>query len=313
MTCAALLPAALGIAIVAFTDNVLTGRAFATRNASGLDANQELLALGAANLAHCGPRVPGEQQRQPDRDRAGPRRPYPGQLAGGAGVRSSSRSSSSTRCSPPFPSAALGALVVYAAIRLVDVSEFRRITSFRRTEGALAIGTSVAVLVVGVLPGVLVAVALSVLDLIHRVTRPHDAVLGYRAGCGRDARRRRLPVGQHRAGPRGLPLRLTALLRQCPGLRDACPGRDRRAPTPARWFLLNTEANVTLDITAADTLESLRQEVDRRGIVFALARVKQELREDLERAGFVAKIGEERIFMTLPTAVQAYAAWSARD
>ena len=68
--------------------------------------------------------------------------------------------------------------MVYAATRLVDVPEFRRIGSFRRAEGVLAIGTSAAVLVVGVLPGVLVAVALSVLDLLRRVTRPHDGILG---------------------------------------------------------------------------------------------------------------------------------------
>jgi SulP family sulfate permease len=85
------------------------------------------------------------------------------------------------------------------------------------------------------------------------------------------------------------------------------------APTPTHWFLVNAEANVTVDLTAADTLESLREEVDRRGVVFAMARVKQDLRDDLERAGFVARVGEDRIFMTLPTAVQAYVDWSVEN
>ena len=73
-----------------------------------------------------------------------------------------------------------------------------------------------------------------------------------------------------------------------------------------RWFVLNAEANVEVDITAADALEALRVELERRGIVFALARVKQDLRDDLEPSGLLDRIGADRIFPTLPTAVEAY-------
>ena len=81
------------------------------------------------------------------------------------------------------------------------------------------------------------------------------------------------------------------------------------APTPVEWFLLNAEANVEVDITAVDALEELRAELDRRGIVFAMARVKQDLRADLAAAGLVDRVGDDRIFSTLPTAVQAYVDW----
>lgn len=306
-----LLPAALGIAIVAFTDNVLTGRAFATRNGSRLDAKQELLALGAANLANAA------AQGFPVSS-SGSRTAIGQALGGRTQVHSLVALATVVLAvvflNPvlaTFPVAALGALVVYAASRLVDVPEFRRITSFRRTEGALAIGTSVAVLLVGVLPGVLVAVALSVLDLLHRVTRPHDGVLGIVPGV----------AGMHDVDDYPSASRVPGLVvyrydsplffANAQDFVTRALAAIDAAPTPARWFLLNTEANVTIDITAADILESLREEVDRRGIVFALARVKKELRDDLERAGFVARMGEDRIFMTLPTAVQAYAAWSA--
>ena len=84
-----------------------------------------------------------------------------------------------------------------------------------------------------------------------------------------------------------------------------------QAPTPARWLLLNMEANVTVDITAADALERLREELSHRGVVLALSRVKQDLRDELERTGLVARVGEDRVFMTLPFALEAYAAWSA--
>ena len=78
------------------------------------------------------------------------------------------------------------------------------------------------------------------------------------------------------------------------------------SPQPVRWFVLNAEANVEVDLTALDALESLRSELARRGIVFAMARVKQDLRAALEAAGILEKIGRDRLFMTLPTAVAAY-------
>jgi SulP family sulfate permease len=81
------------------------------------------------------------------------------------------------------------------------------------------------------------------------------------------------------------------------------------APTPTRWLLVNAEANVTVDLTAVDALDELLREAGRRGVVLAMARVKQELRDDLERAGFLDRLGADRVFMTLPTAVAAYVAW----
>ncbi|GAA4122779.1 SulP family inorganic anion transporter [Knoellia locipacati] len=306
-----LLPAALGIAVVAYTDNVLTGRAFEPRHEAGLDAKQELLALGAANLA------------------AGVAQGFP---VSSSGSRTAIVSASGGRSQvnslaalvavvlailvanpvlAHFPTAALGAIVVYAAMRLVDLPEFRRIFAFRRTEGLLALGTTTAVLVVGILPGVLVAIVLSLLDLLHRVTRPHDGVLGYVPGV----------AGMHDVDdyPTARPVPGLVVYRYDSPLffanahdfiTRALAAVDR-APTPTRWLLLNMEANVTVDVTAADTLETLRLELERRGIVLALSRVKQELRDDLRRSGFVDRVGEDRIFMTLPFAVQGYAAWSA--
>jgi sulfate permease, SulP family len=75
---------------------------------------------------------------------------------------------------------------------------------------------------------------------------------------------------------------------------------------PVEWFVLNAEANVEVDLTALDALGALRDELTRRGIVFAMARVKQHLCDALDAAGLFDKIGENRIFMTLPTAVEAF-------
>jgi SulP family sulfate permease len=83
------------------------------------------------------------------------------------------------------------------------------------------------------------------------------------------------------------------------------------ADPPVEWFLLNAEANVEVDLTAVDALEEVRRTLAERGIVFALARVKSDLRVVLEPTGFIDRIGVDRVFMTLPTAVSAYQQWYA--
>jgi sulfate permease, SulP family len=305
-----LFPAALGITIVAFTDNILTARAFETRHAGGLDSNQELLALGAANLAvgaAQGFPVSSSGSRTAIGDAMGSRSQLYSLVALGSVVLTVLFLGPVLAA---FPSAALGAVVVYAAVRLVDVPEFRRIGTFRRIELALALGTTVAVLALGVLQGVLVAVALSVLDLLYRVTRPHDGILGYVPGV----------AGMHDiddyADAQPVP-GLVVYRYDSPLFFANAQDFTRRAlaaidssPTPTRWFLLNAEANTAVDVTAVDALEALREEVSRRGIIFAMARVKQDLRDDLQRAGLIDRVGESRIFMTLPTAVTAYVEWS---
>ena len=164
----------------------------------------------------------------------------------------------------------------------------------------------VAVLTVGVLYGVLVAVGLSVLDLLRRVARPHDGVLGYVPGV----------AGMHDVDdyPDAKPVPGLLVYRYDAPLCFANAENFRRRalasldaePEQPQWFLLNAEANVEIDSTAAGTLEALHAELARRGIVLALARVKQDLRDDLRAAGLLATIGKDRIFMTLPTAVAAF-------
>ena len=304
-----LAPAALGIAVVAFSDNILTARAFEARNAGGLDNNQELLAIGVANLAvgaAQGFPVSSSGSRTAIGDAMGSR----SQLY--SLVALSSVVLAVIFLGPvlaAFPSAALGAVVVYAAVRLVDVAEFRRIGRFRRTELALALGTTVAVLALGALQGVLVAVGLSVLDLLHRVTRPHDGILGFVPGL----------AGMHDIDdyPEAKPVPGLVVYRYDSPLffanaqdftKRALAAVDS-APSRTRWFLLNAEANIAVDLTAVDALEALRQELEKRGIVLAMARVKQDLREELQRAGLIARLGESRVFMTLPTAVNTYVEW----
>jgi sulfate permease, SulP family len=297
---------AVGIAIVAFSDNVLTARTFAGRHGQRVDANAELRALGVCNvgsgLMHGFP-VSSSGSRTALGDALGSRTQLYSVVSlvfvvvvmvAGRGVLSN------------FPMAALGALVVYAALRLVDVPEFKRLARFRHSELVLALATTASVLLFGVLYGVLVAIALSILDLLRRVARPHDAVLGFVPGV----------AGMHdvddypNADPEpGLVIyRYDAPLffANAENFRERALAAVDENPEPVKWFVLNAEANVEVDLTALDILDQLRAELESRGIEFAMARVKQDLRESLEAAGLVDKIGEDRIFMTLPTAVEAY-------
>jgi MFS superfamily sulfate permease-like transporter len=305
----ALMLAAVGVVIVGYSDNVLTARAFASRRREQIDSNTELLALGTANLA------------------SGLLRGFPVSSSGSRTAVANAQGSQTQLYSltalalvllvlavggavlAGFPTAALGTVVIFAAISLIDLPAFRRLKEVRRSELVLALATTAAVLVLGVLYGVLAAVALSIVDLLRRISRPHDGILGYVPEV----------AGMHdvddypdaRPVPGLVVYRYDAPLffANAEDFRRRALAAVRDAPTDPHWLLLNVEAIIEVDSTAIDALEALRAELTDRGIVFAMARVKQDLRADLRPSGFLDAVGEDRIFMTLPTAVAAYEKW----
>jgi len=306
-----LLPAALGVTIVAYTDNVVTGRAFAARRREVIDARQEFLALGAANLGaglFSGFPVSSSGSRTVIGDAVGSRTQLYSLVTAAIVLLTMLFLGPALAT---FPLAALGALVVFAALRLIDFAELRRIARFRRSELLLALATAAAVLIFDVLYGIAVAVALSILDLLRRIARPHDGILGYVPGL----------AGMHdiddyatgRQVPGLLVYRYDAPLffANAEDFKHRAQASVDAADPPVEWFLLNAEANTEVDLTAVDALEEVRRTLAGRGIVFALARVKFELREILASAGFIDRIGEDKVFMTLPTAVEAYQQWYA--
>jgi SulP family sulfate permease len=301
----ALLLPAVGVTVVGYTDNALTGRAFASRNKYEIDANQELLALAGANAA------------------AGLTQGFPVSSSGSRTVIGDSLGSKSQLFSliavffviltllflgpvlETFPRAALAALVVWAATKLVDIPELIRIGRFRTSELILALATTVAVLIVDILYGILVAIALSILDLLRRVARPHDGVLGYAPGV----------AGMHDIDDYPDAKQVPGLLvyrYDSPLFFANAENFKKRALEsiaehgPIEWMLLNFEANVQIDLTSFDALGELLDALDERGVTLALARVKHDMEEQLDRAGLVDRIGRDHIFDTLPTAVQAY-------
>jgi len=297
---------ALAIAFVTFTDTILTARAFAEDERP--DAKRELLALGTANLGA------GLMQGFPVSS-SGSRTAIAHAVGGRSqltGVITLVATAAAVLFARPvlqaFPTAALGAVVVYAAVRLVDVGEMARFWRFRRSELGLVVATTVGVLAAGVLEGILVAIALSVLDLLRRVARPHDAILGIVPGL----------AGMHDVDDYedAAPVPGLLVYRYDSPLFFA-NAEDFRTRTSAalaaypdtEWMVINMEAISRIDVTAADILEEVRADLAARGVEMALARVKDDLSKRLRPTGFLDRVGEDRIFPTLPTAVDAFRHW----
>ena len=208
-----------------------------------------------------------------------------------------------------FPQAALAGVVIYAGLRLVDLAELGRIARFRGSELALSLITFVAVLATGLLNGIGIAIGLSLLDLIRRIAHPHDGVLGYVPGVAGMHDVEDYPQASQVPGLVVYRYDSPLFFANADDFLTRAMEAVRAADPPPLWFVLNAEANVEVDLTAVDTLEELRRTLHADGIVFAMARVKMEVRDQLAAAGFVEAVGEEHIFATLPTAVAGYAAW----
>jgi sulfate permease, SulP family len=303
-----LLPA-FTVLIVAFTDDVLTARSFASRGEE-IVANRELLALGVANVG------------------AGLVRGFP--ISSSAtrtaiAVTSGSRSQAYSLMTAGtviavllfarpvlarFPTAALGAIVIYAALRLIDITAFRRLFRFRRVELLIAASACAGVLAFNILYGVLVAIGLSVADLLVRVARPHDAIQGLVPGLAGMHDVDDYPEAQTIPGLVVYRYDAPLFFANAEDFRRRALTAADRQPGQLRWFVLNVEANVEVDFTALEAMDTIRQEINRRGAVFALARVKQDLLARLQAFGLAGQIGTSRLFPTLPTAVDAYRKWA---
>ena len=305
----ALLPFAVGIAVVGFSDNILTGRAFATgRGGEVIDSNQELLALGTANVAN------------------GFLQGFPASCSGSRTVIGDAAGAKTQVHSlvvvlavvmvlvfagpvlESFPDAALGALVIYAATQLIDIRELRRIGRFRASELIITGVTALAVGIFGVLAGIGLAVALSILDLIRRITRPHADVLGYAPGVPGMHSLEDYPEAGSVSGLVVFRFDSPLFFANADNFVARALQAVDDAEQPVHWFLLNAEANTEIDLTAVDALDELREQLEQRDVRLTVARMKQDLYRRLEPTGFIDHVGPENIFATLPTAVREYVA-----
>ena len=305
-----LLPA-VGILVVGYTDNVVTARSFATRGGYDINPNQEFLALGACNvgsaLVHGFP-VSSSASRTALGDAAGNRSQLYSLVAFVTVLFTLVFFRSALA---NFPIASLGGLVIYAAFRLIDLAEFRRLATFRRREFLLALAATVGVLFFDILYGVLLAVAMSVIEMLSRVARPHDAILGRVPGVAGMHDVDDYPDAEQIPGLLVYRYDSPLFFANAEDFRRRALASVHQYDGQLDWFVLNVEAMVEVDITGLDALDGVRSTLTDQGIVVALARVKQDLLADLKAYGLADSIGPERLFPTLPTAVAAYQNWRA--
>ena len=275
--------AATGVAIVAFSGNVLTGRAFARGTDDRIDADQELLALAGANAA--AGLAGGFPVSSSDSRTA---------LAVAAGASSQLTSLAAAAsvalvlvvAAPlleSFPLAALAGLVVYAAFKLIDLREIRRVLAFRRSEALLMTAAFVGVVAFNLLIGIGIAVALSVADLFRRVARAHDAIQGSVPDLAGLHDIDDYPDAKTMPGLVVYRYDAPLFFANAEDFRERVLAAITAESTPVEWVVLNMEANVEIDLTATDMLDELTAELASRRIVLALARVKQDLALYLKR------------------------------
>ena len=302
-----LLPAAVGIALLTYTEGILLARAFAAKNGYEVNPNQELTALGLSDVCtglFQGFSITGSQARTTINDSAGGKT----QLASlVAAVTLILFLLFLTPLIARLPVVALAALLIYGGFTLVEFGVMVRIYRFYPRSAMLAALTTLGVLAVGVVLGILIGVALSLLALIDRISHPPDAVLRIVPG-----------EGFHDLGDSGTgetipgfiayrfyaPLLFSNAGHFCERVRELVAA----SPTPVRWFLVDAQAITDIDITAADALRALNKELHQQGIALKFAHANRPLRQVLERIGFTSEIGRESIFHAVHEAAQAFQA-----
>jgi len=291
----ALLPGALGIALLTFPDGILLARAFAMKNRYDIRPSQELKALAAANLAaglFRGFSVGASQSRTTVNDSAGGQTQMASLVAVAALVLFLLVLTPVLR---PLPTVALSSILIFAGANLVEVGAYRMLRRISRPAYLIALLVTLGVLVSGVVPGILVGAVLSLVYLLGRLARPTDAVLQEVAGTGTFH-----DLGQALASetvPGLLAYRFYAPLFYANAdhfverVRSLVAG----SPTPVRWLVLDAQAITDIDVTGADALTRLIEELRLRGIALKIARANRPLREKLvhgELAGAMLDVFE---------------------
>src|SRR2546423_6102552 len=300
-----LLPGACGVVLVLYAEHISAAQKFAVKHHYDLDANQELIALGVSNsLAGLfgGFAGGGSLSKTTVNEVAGARTQM-------SGIVSLVLVLVTLLVLTPLfyylPEATLGAIVIHAVWGLLDVGAMRRYWRLRKTSLVLALTALLGVLVFDILPGLLLAVVLSLVLLIYRASRPRGSILGKVPGkeaYGDIARHQ-----ENETVPGLLIFRLDAPIffaNDAP-LRERLKELVRTTDPRPQAVLLDMEASSRLDISSADMLDELAGELKPEGVELLLANVRGPVLDLLQRSKVAAAIGEERIYPSIEEGVKA--------
>jgi high affinity sulfate transporter 1 len=303
---------ALGIVLVSLADTISTASAFAARTGQEVNGNQEMIGIGVANLAaglFQGFPVSTSGSRTAVAERSGAKT----QLTGVVGaVLITLMIVLVPGLFRNLPQPALAAVVITAALSLADIPGTVRLWRQRRAEFLLSIAAFLGVALLGVLPGIAIAVALSILNVFRRAWWPYDTVLGRVEDL----------EGYH-------DVHSYPEARQLPGLviyrfdaplffANATTFRDEvrrlaKAGPPPRWIVIAAEPVTDVDTTASDVLEDLDEELNAQGISLVFAELKDPVRAKIERYGLTRTIDPRHFFPTIEAAVAAFRQKTSAD
>jgi high affinity sulfate transporter 1 len=303
----ALLPIALVAALLSFSDTVVTARAFAARNRYRIDANQELLAIGVANL------VSGLSQGLPIS--ASDSRTAVAEAAGGRTQVTSVVAALVVACVMLWlagflyhlPAAALGGLLMASAWSLCDFGEFRRLWMFRGISLAGALVTLAGVVALGVMEGILIGVVFSLVLLLRALAFPPDAVLGRTPDGGwHDPAFRSDAV----VVPGLLVYRFTAPLffANCALFHDRIEALVAAARQPLSGVVIDGGALQDVDLMGCEILVEIHRELEERGIRLVFGDLRDRVRRDIERGLQIASEESQDVsFASVAAAAEAVA------
>jgi high affinity sulfate transporter 1 len=304
----------LGLVIIIFTGGVLTARSFAMRNGYSINADQEMRAIGFANITSGlsgGFAVTGADSRTAVNDASGGKTQLVSVISA---LATAGILLFLTQPLGYLPIPALAAVLIFSAWGLLDVDGIRRLRSIDRFEYKLSVLTTIGVLVIGVLPGVVFAIALALSNVLLKIYKPKDTLLGIVPGLKgyNDLR-----ISKHAQPVPGMIIyRFDAPLlffnadyfkTRILSLVD-----DTAEPKP-RWLVLNVESISQLDSTGAQAISELIDELQNRGVCLVVARPKLYMRKYGQSMNLGKKIGADNMFYSVHSAVAAILERQERD
>ena len=306
-----LLDDAVGLVLVSFTSGVLTAKSFARRNRYEINANQELIAFGACNIASGlaqGFAVTGADSRTAVNNAMRGKTQLVGIVAAATMLLILFFLTAPLAY---LPTAALAAVIMVSAVGLFDYMALRDLYGASRREFLLSVGTTLGVLILGVLPGVLLAVVLSLLWMLAVGSRPHSAVLGRVPGMKGLHALTDFPEAATIPGLLLYRFDANLVFYNADFFRAQIRAAVAASKTPVEWVVVDASPINIIDLTAVQKFDELREELTAQGIVLATARVKRSLARYFS-PDWASKRREQYADVTFPTLKSAVNAFQKR-
>lgn len=303
---AALAPAAVAIAFLAFSDGILLAQTFAEKHGYEVNPNQELLALGSANILASmwqGFPVSASQSRSSIVDAAGGHTQIAQVVAAGGLLLFLLFL---TGLIALLPKVALGAILIVTAVGMLEMASLRTLYKVDRNEFSIAMGVTLAILLAGVVPGIIAGLLLSLIAVLVDISRPRDAVLRRLISDGKfhDC----LEAEEAEDVPGVIVYRLYAPLIFANARYVV--GRIRQLVEESgpelQWLILDAQAITDMDVTAAQRFAELHRELLEQGVALQIADAPRPFREELAKVGLSAALGSQQFFVSVKKAVEAF-------